>query len=152
MGLYAGKQRGKYPVWQSLDHPGYFPGSGIIFVTVTVSGYRPTPTTVLILFQGDWSLYVEQLTSDQLQSEVMEVLRAMYPNITIPEPIDIHLSSWTSNTLYRGSYSNWGPSYVPAHSENLKATLENRLWFAGEATSVNYFGASLACRPATKRP
>ncbi|KAN0080027.1 hypothetical protein V8E55_009593 [Tylopilus felleus] len=124
MGLYAGKQRGKYPVWQSLDHVGFFPGSGVIFVTVT----------------GDWSLYVEQLTPDQLQSEVMEVLRAMYPNITVPEPIAIHMPSWHSNPLYRGSYSNWGPSYVPGHSENLKATLNNRLWFAGEATSVKHFG------------
>ncbi|KAH0833997.1 hypothetical protein J3R83DRAFT_11233 [Lanmaoa asiatica] len=124
MGLYAGKQRGKYPVWQSLDHIGFFPGSGIIFVTVT----------------GDWSLYVEQLTLDQIQSEVMEVLRAMYPDITVPEPIDIHAPTWSLNPLYRGSYSNWGPSYVPAHSGNLKATLNNRLWFAGEATSVKYFG------------
>ncbi|KAN0079996.1 hypothetical protein V8E55_009562 [Tylopilus felleus] len=124
MGLYAAKQRGKYPVWQSLDHIGFFPGSGIIFVTIT----------------GDWSLYVEQLTLDQVQSEVMKVLRAMYPNITVPEPIAVHMPAWHSNPLYRGSYSNWGPSYVPAHPENLKATLNNRLWFAGEATSIKYFG------------
>lgn len=36
MGLYAAEQRGRYPVWQSLDHVGFFPGSGIVFVTVTV--------------------------------------------------------------------------------------------------------------------
>ena len=141
MGLYAGKQRGKYPIWQSLDHVGFFPGSGVIFVTVTVSESRVETDVTLTLFQGDWSLYVEQLTPDQLQSEVMEVLRAMYPNITVPEPIAIHMPAWHSNPLYRGSYSNWGPSYVPGHSENLKATLNNRLWFAGEATSVKHFGS-----------
>ncbi|KAI9571834.1 amine oxidase [Boletus coccyginus] len=125
MALYADKQRGRYPVWQSLDHVGFFPGSGIIFVTVT----------------ENWAFYVQQLTSDQLQSDVMGVLRAMYPNITVPEPIAIHMPpAWNSNPLYRGSYSNWGPSYVPAHSENLKATLNKHLWFAGEATSVKYFG------------
>ncbi|KAF9219363.1 amine oxidase [Gyrodon lividus] len=124
MGLYADKQRGRYPVWQSLDHVGFFPGSGIIFVTVT----------------GDWSLYVEQLSLQEVQSEVMEVLRAMYPDTTIPEPVDIHMSTWASDTLYRGSYSNWGPSYVQAHSDNLRATVDNRLWFAGEATSLKYFG------------
>jgi polyamine oxidase len=94
-----------------------------------------------MLFQGDWSLYVEQLTLDEVQSEVMEVLRKMYPNITLPEPIDIHMPTWSLDPLYRGSYSNWGPSYVPAQSENLKATL-NHLWFAGEATSVEHFGSS----------
>ncbi|KAG6374012.1 amine oxidase [Boletus reticuloceps] len=124
MGLYAAKQRGKYPVWQSLDHVGFFPGSGIICVTVT----------------GDWALYIEQLTHEQIQSEVMEVLRAMYPNITVPEPIAIHTTAWASNTLYRGSYANWGPSYVPAQSDNLKATVNNQLWFAGEATSTKHFG------------
>ena len=36
MGLYADKQRGKYAVWQSLDRKNFLPGSGIIFVTVTV--------------------------------------------------------------------------------------------------------------------
>ncbi len=36
MGLYADPERGRYSAWQSLDHPNFFPGSGIIFVTVTV--------------------------------------------------------------------------------------------------------------------
>ncbi|KIJ18181.1 hypothetical protein PAXINDRAFT_167435 [Paxillus involutus ATCC 200175] len=124
MGLYADKQRGRYPVWQSLDHIGFFPGSGIVFVTVT----------------GDWSLYVEQLSTEELQAEVMEVLRAMYPDITVPDPVDIHMPTWASDQLYRGSYSNWGPSFVEAHSDNLRATIDNRLWFAGEATSLKYFG------------
>ena len=39
MALYADSDRGRYPVWQSLDHPDFFPGSRIIFVTVTVSLY-----------------------------------------------------------------------------------------------------------------
>jgi len=39
MGLYADHERGRYPVWQSLDHPNFFPGSGILFVTVTVSTF-----------------------------------------------------------------------------------------------------------------
>lgn len=34
--LYADQERGRYPVWQSLDLEGFFPGSGIVFVTVTV--------------------------------------------------------------------------------------------------------------------
>jgi len=39
MGIYADSERGRYPIWQNLDHPNYFPGSKILFVTVTV---RPT--------------------------------------------------------------------------------------------------------------
>ena len=36
MAIYADSERGRYPVWQSLDHPNFFPGSKIVFVTVTV--------------------------------------------------------------------------------------------------------------------
>jgi len=36
MAIYADSERGRYPIWQSLDHPKFFPGSGIVFVTVTV--------------------------------------------------------------------------------------------------------------------
>lgn len=36
MALYADSERGRYPVWQSLDHENFLPGSGIVFVTTTV--------------------------------------------------------------------------------------------------------------------
>jgi len=36
MGLYADAERGRYPIWQSIDHASFSPGSGILFVTVTV--------------------------------------------------------------------------------------------------------------------
>ncbi|KIM51763.1 hypothetical protein SCLCIDRAFT_1165699 [Scleroderma citrinum Foug A] len=125
MGLYADQQRGKYPIWQSLDHAGFFPGSGIIFATVT----------------GDYALYVEQLTAQELQTEVMGVLRAMYPNTTIPDPAALHVPpAWSMDELYRGAYSNYGASFVPGHADNLRATVDDRVWFAGEATSVKYFG------------
>lgn len=74
--------------------------------------------------------------------EVMEVLQTMYPGITVPEPVAVHMPVWASNPLFYGSYSNYGPSYVPAQSENLKATVNNPLWFAGEATNVKYYGTS----------
>ena len=41
MALYADAERGRYPVWQSFDHPDYFPGSGVLFVTVTVRPPSP---------------------------------------------------------------------------------------------------------------
>lgn len=70
----------------------------------------------------------------------MEVLRAMYPNTTVPEPVDILIPRWAHNPLFRGTYSNWGASFVPQHTTNLRATVDHRLWFAGEATSLRYFG------------
>ncbi|KIN94126.1 hypothetical protein M404DRAFT_413684 [Pisolithus tinctorius Marx 270] len=124
IGLYADQQKGRYPVWESLDHPCLFPGSGIIFVTVT----------------GDYANYLEQLNKNitQVQLEVMEVLRRMYPGA--PDPVDIWLPIWGRAPLFRGSYSSWGAPFVPEYSYNLSAPVNGHLWFAGEATSSKYFG------------
>ncbi|CAK5274029.1 unnamed protein product [Mycena citricolor] len=122
--LYADTERGKYPVWQGLDLPGFLPGSGIIFVTVT----------------GDYSKRVEALSDKQVQAESMAVLRTMFPNITIPDPIAFMFPRWNADPLYRGSYSNWPSSFVSRHHTNLRATVSDRLWFAGEAMSQKYFG------------
>lgn len=122
--LYADHERGWYPVWQSLDMDGFFPGSGILFVTVT----------------GDFSARVESLNDDDVKDEVIAVLRSMYPNATIPEPDAFYFPRWKSDPFYRGSYSNWPSSFLKAHHTNLRATVNGRLWFGGEATSLKYFG------------
>ncbi|KAH9887071.1 amine oxidase [Cubamyces lactineus] len=124
MALYADPERGRYPVWQSLDHENFFPGSGVVFVTVT----------------GDYSQRIEALPDSQVQEEVLGVLRAMYPNTTIPEPLAFLYPRWHTDPLFRGSYSNWPPSFFSEHHENLRANVGDRLWFAGEATSQKYFG------------
>ncbi|KAF9806856.1 hypothetical protein IEO21_08503 [Rhodonia placenta] len=124
MGLYADPVRGRYPVWQNMNLTGFFPGSGVIFVTVT----------------GDFSQRIEALPDAEVQKEVLEVLQAMFPNATIPEPTTFFFHRWHSDPLFRGSYSNWPPSFFSEHHQNLRATVDERLWFAGEATSQKYFG------------
>ena len=69
----------------------------------------------------------------------MGVLRQMFPNTTIPEPLDFLFYRWHSDPLFRGSYSNWPASFNSEHHDNLRANVE-RLYFAGEATSQKYFG------------
>ncbi|KAI0063017.1 amine oxidase [Artomyces pyxidatus] len=122
--LYADKERGRYPVWQGMDLEGFLPGSGVVFVTVT----------------GDYSERIEALEDSQVQDEVVGVLQAMYPNITIPAPTAFHFPRWFSDPLYRGSYSNWPSSFFVGHHTNLRATVKERLWFTGEAMSEKYFG------------
>ncbi|PPQ69357.1 hypothetical protein CVT25_004749 [Psilocybe cyanescens] len=123
MAIFADSERGRYPVWQSLDHENFLPGSGIVFVTVT----------------GDYSVRIEALPDSQVQQEVMGVVRTMFPNVTVPEPIDFFFPRWHSNPLFRGSYSNWPAAFTSQHLDNLRANV-GRLYFAGEATSRKCFG------------
>ncbi|KAG6876083.1 hypothetical protein C0993_005635 [Termitomyces sp. T159_Od127] len=127
--LYADPERGRYPVWQSLDMENFLPGCGIILVTVT----------------GDYSERVEALSDATIKEEAMSVLRAMYPNITIPEPLAFKFHRWFNDPLYRGSYSNWPASFVKQQHDDIRVNLE-RLYFAGEATSENYYGPSVVLK------
>ncbi|KAJ3526927.1 hypothetical protein NM688_g8196 [Phlebia brevispora] len=122
--LYADRERGRYPIWQSLDHPKFLPGSGILFGTVT----------------GAFSRRIESLPRRQVLDEILSVLASMFPNITIPEPLDFHFHPWSADPLFRGSYANWPPSFLPEHHANLRADLDGKVWFAGEYTSRLYFG------------
>lgn len=78
--LYADPEhRGYYPIFQSLSHPDFFPDSNIIFVTVT----------------GRDSYRVEQQSDEETQAEVLEVLRAMFPDVDVPEPLDFMYPRWS---------------------------------------------------------
>jgi len=123
--IYADRVRGRFPVWQSLDHENFFPGSGVLFATVT----------------GDWSERIEALTDAEVQAELMDVLHTMYPEMTeIPEPTSILFHRWYNDPLARGSYSNWPASFFQEHHANLRATVDERVWFTGEHCSQKYFG------------
>ncbi|OAA50568.1 Amine oxidase [Metarhizium rileyi] len=122
--LYASPtRRGYYPVWQSLSTEGFLPGSNILFATVV----------------GDESYRVEQQTDEQTKNEALEVLRQMFPNATVPEPLAFAYPRWTKTPWSYGSYSNWPIGTTLEMHQNLRANT-GRLWFAGEATSAEYFG------------
>ncbi|KAH7116903.1 putative flavin-containing polyamine oxidase [Dendryphion nanum] len=119
--LYASKTRGYYPVWQSLDHPLFHPGSGLIFATVV----------------GDQSRRIERLTDEEVKQEALEVLRNMFG--TIPEPTAFYFPRWGMTPWAYGSFSNMPPGMTLENHQNLRANI-GRVWFAGEHVSVNYFG------------
>ncbi|KAL3495494.1 amine oxidase [Aspergillus germanicus] len=122
--LYASPtSRGFYPVFQSLSKTGFLPGSNIIFVTVVEThSYR-----------------VERQSDAQTQAEIMAVLREMFPDREIPNPIAFTYPRWSTEPWAFGSYSNWPAGTTLEMHQNLRANV-GRLWFAGEATSAQYFG------------
>ncbi|KAL4781309.1 amine oxidase [Aspergillus varians] len=122
--LYASPTtRGYYPVFQSLSTEGFLPGSNIIFVTVVESqAYR-----------------VERQPNEQTKNEILAVLRQMFPDTHVPEPIAFTYPRWSTEPWAYGSYSNWPAGTTLKMHQNLRANVD-RLWFAGEATSAQYFG------------
>ncbi|KAJ5678207.1 uncharacterized protein N7477_003840 [Penicillium maclennaniae] len=122
--LYADPTtRGWYPIFQSLSMPEFLPNSNIMFVTVT----------------NEFSWRAERQGDERTKAEIMEVLRKMWPDKNIPEPTSFLFPRWSTEPWSYGSYSNWPPSTTLEMHENLRAN-NDRLWYAGEATSPTYFG------------
>ena len=122
--LYADPdERGYYPVFQSLDGDGFLPGSGIIFVTVVQSQ----------------SYVVEAQDEETTKAQVLDVLRSMFGAENVPDPIAFMYPRWSLEPWAYGSYSNWPPGTSLEMHQNLRASV-GRLYFAGEATSAEYYG------------
>lgn len=121
--LYASPQRGYYPLFQPLDIPDFLPGSGIFLATVVT----------------DQSRRIEAQSDERTKSEILVVLRQMFGEENVPDPIDFMYPRWGQTPWARGSYSNWPPGLTLEGHQNLRANVD-RLWFAGEATSQQYFG------------
>ncbi|GKZ72953.1 hypothetical protein AnigIFM50267_009621 [Aspergillus niger] len=72
-------ERGYYPLFQPLDLPGVLEGSNILIATVVnEEAYR-----------------VEQQSEAETRSEIMEVLRKMFKDKDVPDPVDIYYARWT---------------------------------------------------------
>jgi polyamine oxidase len=75
-----------------------------------------------------------------VQDEAMLKLREIYGN-DIPEPLDILVPRWDLDPLYMGSYSNWPLGQLDQHHWNLRQPIgSNKVFFAGESNSREYFG------------
>ena len=104
----------------NLDNPKIFPGSNIItFHSV-----------------GDNAIKVETQDVEATKSELMRELRKFYTD-TIPEPIDIHVTNWTSNPFSYGSYSALPIGFTSTMWKELRTNVGN-LYFSGEHTNTHY--------------
>jgi len=79
----------------------------------------------------------ESLEDAEIVAAAMTVLRTMY-GPGIPEPEIVRISRWRADPFARGSYSYLPPTARPRHRRDLAEPVRQRLFFAGEATSMEY--------------
>lgn len=121
--LHASKTRGYFPILQDLDRPGMLPsGSGILLITVT----------------GDEGRRIEKQTDEETKAEIMTTLKKIYGE-EIPNPSAIFYHRWSKDEFAQGSYSEPVVGTTSQDFKNLGRKL-GRLYFAGEATSEEWYG------------
>ena len=97
-----------------------------------------TGVPVLLGFNaGAFGTQSEALSDDQLVAGMMAVLRRVY-GPGIPNPEASLITRWLSDPFACGSYSHMTPGSTLADRASLGQPIGERLFFAGEATHVQY--------------
>lgn len=87
---------------------------------------------------ADFAKDMETKTDDEIVMSAMTTLKLIYGE-DIPDPTKHIITRWNQDPFSQGSYSYSGlGSNEPIDRQAMAATLANRLFFAGEATSELY--------------
>jgi len=91
-------------------------------------------------FVGKEADRMEQLDKDEAIKQVQQALKEMYPDYSIPNPIQSFMTTWKKDKFANGSYSYISINQRRQDPALLAEPLEDRLLFAGEATNIDTYG------------
>lgn len=86
---------------------------------------------------GKFGREIESWSDEEIIADAMKNLRQIYGD-SIPQPIDYQLTRWSQDPFTFGSYSYYATNSTPNHRRELAKPINQKLFFAGEATSVDY--------------
>ena len=102
--------------------------------------YKYTGEPILLGFNaGSFGLEIESWSDSEIIESGMAVLRTIYGD-DIPDPLAFLITRWGSDSFAHGSYSSIAPGGTPEDYDAMAETVEDRLFFAGEATSRDHPG------------
>ncbi|MEM7539490.1 MAG: FAD-dependent oxidoreductase [Chloroflexota bacterium] len=97
-----------------------------------------TKQPILLGFNAaDYARQTESWTDEEIVADAMDVLRTWYGD-DIPEPEGWQMTRWASDPFAYGSYSFNTVDADRDTRETLTEPVGNRLFFAGEATSLDF--------------
>lgn len=91
-------------------------------------------------FVGKEAQRLENLNETVIASEALRALSGMFPEKNIPKPSEVFMTYWKSDPYSNGSYSYVSKNQKQTDPLYLSIPIENRLLFAGEATSTDSYG------------
>jgi monoamine oxidase len=96
-------------------------------------------TPILLGFNaGTFGTEIESWKDEKIVEDAMNILRSIFGN-SIPNPQDYQLTRWNRDKFTFGSYSYYAVGSTPKHRRELAKPIGKQVYFAGEATSLDYF-------------
>jgi monoamine oxidase len=122
---------------QEADVLGYIsPAKGEWSETLNIAHYTGAP--ILLCFNAaTFGRAIEKLSDAEIVAGAMQTLRTLY-GPDIPEPTGHLVTRWASDPYAYGSYSHLRPGTSGKTRGDLAESVDDRLFFAGEATSRDY--------------
>lgn len=128
----------RFPVqfWESdLQYMGYVAQiKGQYPYMMNVSKFVPGVNMLMTFALGAYGLVAETQTDEQIQNDILSMLRTIYGDT--PAPDGVLISRWTQDPYSRGSYSLAGVDTRATHFEQFAEDVAGRLFFAGEHTTA----------------
>lgn len=100
--------------------------------------YKYTRLPILLCFNaGEYGSAIEQRSDADIVASVMTVLRTLFDE-AVPDPEAALITRWNADPFAGGAYSHYAPGSGPDDVEALAASVDDVLFFAGEATHAGH--------------
>ena len=110
--------------------------------TQWVSFQRAAQVPILLGFNAaDRGREIESFSNEQIVDSAMQTLKTVF-GADIAQPIDYQITRWATDPFARGSYSYNAYGSAPEMRNTLATPLNRQVFFAGEATHMEYFGTA----------
>lgn len=125
--------------WDDVQYISYTPEIKDKFnYFVNVKKINSSVNALMTFAYANYARQTETMTDAQVINEIMLHLKDMYGN-SIPNPTHFLRTKWNSNINSFGSYSYTAVGSEMRHFEDIAEEVNNKLFFCGEHTEVDYF-------------
>lgn len=128
--------------WDDVQYICYTPEAKDKFnYFVNVKKFHPTANALMTFAYADYARQTETMTDAQIMTEIMSHLRDIYGD-NIPNPTNMLRTKWSTNENAYGSYSFTAVGTEMRHFDDLANEVNDKLFFAGEHTNIDYFSTA----------
>ena len=128
--------------WDDVQYISYTPETRDKFnYFVNVSKFHPSIPALMTFAYSDYARQTEAMSDAQVMNEIMSHLKDMYGN-NIPEPANMLRTKWQSDENAFGAYSYTAVGTEMSHFDDLAQAVNDKLFFAGEHTEIDYFSTA----------
>ena len=110
-------------------------GNGLAFPSISDFTNEVGCPTLGIYYGAKYAKWLAKHSDEEILEKVLGILEKIFNQEKL-KPTDYHISRWTTDPYFKGSYSFSNSDNTEKDIRALEKPVDNKVFFAGEATSV----------------